>query len=94
MVVAGALTMLVLYYLTRRTAGGFAVLLAAALLVTDPTFILTNTFDRGTVVLDNCCSCQAVGSWCVTEGHPIAATDATWPWLSSASACRRGAVFG
>ncbi len=51
MVLAGALTVFVLYKFTTQAAGAFAGLCAAFLLATDPTFLVTNTFDWGPVAL-------------------------------------------
>lgn len=51
MVCAGALTVFVLYKFTSRAAGAFAGLAGAFFLATDPTFIVTNTFDWGPVAL-------------------------------------------
>ncbi len=51
MVLAGALTVYLLYKFTSRAAGVFAGLTAAFLLATDPTFLVTNTFDWGPVAL-------------------------------------------
>lgn len=51
MVVAGAVTVFVFYRFTSRAAGPAAALIAAFLLATDPSFLLTNTFDWGPVAL-------------------------------------------
>ena len=51
MVLAGALTVFFFFKLTQRSAGPMAAVLAAFLLATDPSFLLTNTFDWGPVAL-------------------------------------------
>lgn len=51
MVLAGALTVFVFYKFTSRAAGAFAGLAAAFFLASDPTFLVTNTFDWGPVAL-------------------------------------------
>jgi hypothetical protein len=51
MVLAGALTVLIFYRFTARAAGPAAALIAAFLLATDPSFLLTNTFDWGPVAI-------------------------------------------
>jgi hypothetical protein len=53
MVLAGALTIYFFYHLVRRSAGDYAGLLAVLLLATDPTFLLTDTFDWGPVALEH-----------------------------------------
>ena len=53
MVLAGALTIFAFYRLTLRSAGFTAALLAAFLLATDPSFLLTDTFDWGPVALEH-----------------------------------------
>lgn len=52
-VLAGALTVFIFYYLARRSAGDRAAPIAALLLGSDPTFLLTNTFDWGPVALEH-----------------------------------------
>jgi hypothetical protein len=47
MVVAGVLTILGFYYFAKRIAGIHAALLAALLLASDPSFLLSDTFDWG-----------------------------------------------
>lgn len=51
MVLAGAITVFFFYRLTDRSAGPFAALLAAFFLASDPSFLMTNTFDWGPVAL-------------------------------------------
>jgi len=51
MVFAGALTVLIFYRFTARAARPAAALIAAFLLATDPSFLLTNTFDWGPVAI-------------------------------------------
>lgn len=53
MVLAGALTVWIFFYLTERSAGRRTALVAALLLASDPTFLLTNTFDWGPVALEH-----------------------------------------
>lgn len=53
MVLAGVLTVFIFYYLVQRSAGPGAALLAAFLLATDPSFLLTDTFDWGPVALEH-----------------------------------------
>jgi Dolichyl-phosphate-mannose-protein mannosyltransferase len=50
-VMVAALTIWIFYYLTVRAAGRFGGWLAAALLATDSAFLLSTTFDRGGVAL-------------------------------------------
>jgi len=52
-VLAGALTIWILYQLTLKIAGVRAAVIAVCLLATDPVFLLTNTFDWGPVALDH-----------------------------------------
>jgi 4-amino-4-deoxy-L-arabinose transferase-like glycosyltransferase len=51
MVVTGALTVFVFCRFTSRAAGPMAAVIAAFLLATDPSFVVTNTFDWGPVAL-------------------------------------------
>ena len=51
MVLAGALTVFIFYRFTSRAAGPAAALIAGFLLATDPSFLVTNTFDWGPVAL-------------------------------------------
>ncbi len=56
MVLVAALTVWIFFYLTERSAGrraSFTAALAALLLASDPTFLLTNTFDWGPVALEH-----------------------------------------
>jgi 4-amino-4-deoxy-L-arabinose transferase-like glycosyltransferase len=53
MVLVGGLTVLILFGLARRTAGIAAALLAAFLLASDASFILTDTFDWGPVAIEH-----------------------------------------
>ena len=53
MVLAGAVTIALLYCLVRRIAGSRAALIATLLFATDPIFLLTNTFDWGPVALEH-----------------------------------------
>lgn len=53
MVLVGALTIWIFFYLTNRAAGRRAALVAVLLLASDPTFLLTNTFDWGPVALEH-----------------------------------------
>lgn len=55
MVLAGALTVFLFYYLLQRSAGRRAALLGTFLLATDPAFLLTDTFDWGPVALEHLC---------------------------------------
>jgi len=50
---AGSITILGLYYFARKIAGPRAALFAALLLASDPTFLLSNTFDWGPVALQH-----------------------------------------
>ena len=52
-VLAGALTVYIFFYLTERSAGRRTAVVAALLLASDPTFLLTNTFDWGPVALEH-----------------------------------------
>jgi hypothetical protein len=49
----GSITILGLYYFARKIAGPRAALFAAILLASDPTFLLSNTFDWGPVALQH-----------------------------------------
>ncbi len=51
MVLTGALTIFIFYRFTLRAAGPAAALIAAFLLATDPSFLMTDTFDWGPVAL-------------------------------------------
>ena len=53
MVLAGAMTVFVFYKLLDETAGRMAALIGAFLLATDPSYILTDTFDWGPVALEH-----------------------------------------
>lgn len=53
MVCAGALTIFILFNLTRRSAGRRVALLVILLLATDPIFLVANTFDWGPVALQH-----------------------------------------
>jgi len=53
MVLAGAATILLFFLLADSLAGRAAALVAAVLLATDPTFLLTDTFDWGPVALEH-----------------------------------------
>ena len=53
MVLVGAATVLIFYKWAAIFAGSRGALLAAALLATDPTFLLTDTFDWGPVALQH-----------------------------------------
>ncbi len=53
MVLAGALTVFIFFQLTKRAAGQRAAVIGALLLGSDPTFLLTNTFDWGPVALEH-----------------------------------------
>jgi hypothetical protein len=53
MVLIGGLTILIFFGLARRTAGLAAALLAAFLLASDVSFILTDTFDWGPVAIEH-----------------------------------------
>ncbi len=52
-VLAGALTVFIFFYLAERSAGRRAAVIATLLLSSDPTFLLTNTFDWGPVALEH-----------------------------------------
>lgn len=52
-VLAAALTVFVFFYLTERATSRRAAIVAALLLASDPTFLLTNTFDWGPVALEH-----------------------------------------
>ncbi|HTW63055.1 MAG TPA: glycosyltransferase family 39 protein [Bryobacteraceae bacterium] len=53
MVLAGAATILLFFFLAETLAGRIAAACAALLLATDPTFLLTETFDWGPVALEH-----------------------------------------
>ncbi len=53
MVLAGGLTVFVFFFFAQRAAGRWAACIAIALLASDPTFILTDTFDWGPVALEH-----------------------------------------
>ncbi len=53
MVFAGVLTILMFYYFAKKIAGIHAALAAVALLASDPSFLLANTFDWGPVALQH-----------------------------------------
>lgn len=68
MVLAGAITIVIFYKWTGSFAGPGGALLAAALLATDPAFLLTDTFDWGPVALQHLlvvsgCFLIARGRW-------------------------------
>jgi hypothetical protein len=50
---AGTLTILLFYYFARRIASPRAAIFGAVLLASDPTFLLSNTFDWGPVALQH-----------------------------------------
>src|SRR5580658_8179351 len=52
-VLAGSLTVWIFFYLAQRSAGRRTAVIAALLLASDPTFLLTNTFDWGPVALEH-----------------------------------------
>jgi hypothetical protein len=52
-VLAGALTVWLFFYLAERSASRRTAVIAASLLASDPTFLLTNTFDWGPVALEH-----------------------------------------
>jgi hypothetical protein len=52
-VLAAALTVWLFFYLAERSAGRRTALIATPLLASDPTFLLTNTFDWGPVALEH-----------------------------------------
>jgi hypothetical protein len=52
-VLAGAATILLFFFFAESVAGGVAAACAAVLLATDPTFLLTDTFDWGPVALEH-----------------------------------------
>jgi hypothetical protein len=52
-VLAGALTVWIFFYLADRSAGRPAAVVATLLLASDPTFLLTNTFDWGPVAFEH-----------------------------------------
>ncbi|HTB14572.1 MAG TPA: glycosyltransferase family 39 protein [Bryobacteraceae bacterium] len=52
-VLAGALTVCIFFYLADRSAGRRTAVVAVLLLASDPTFLLTNTFDWGPVALEH-----------------------------------------
>jgi len=52
-VLAGALTVFIFYFMAQRCAGRLPAVVAALLLGSDPTFLLTNTFDWGPVALEH-----------------------------------------
>jgi hypothetical protein len=52
-VLIGALTVFFFFYLTQRSVSRRAAAVAALLLASDPTFLLTNTFDWGPVALEH-----------------------------------------
>ena len=53
MVLVGAATILLFFFLADSLAGRTAAVVAAILLATDPTFLLTDTFDWGPVALEH-----------------------------------------
>jgi hypothetical protein len=53
MVLVGAATILLFFFLADSLAGRAAAVVAAVLLATDPTFLLTDTFDWGPVALEH-----------------------------------------
>lgn len=71
MVLAGVVTIFSFYYLVQRSAGRKAALLAALLLATDPSFLLTDTFDWGPVALEHLLlvtGCLLVLRWAQNAG--------------------------
>jgi len=52
-VLVGALTVYIFFYLTERSSSRRAAVVAALLLASDPTFLITNTFDWGPVALEH-----------------------------------------
>jgi hypothetical protein len=67
MVFAGALTILLFYKWSKRIAGAAAASIGALLFATDPSFILTNTFDWGPVALQLLLT--VAGCWLIAKGH-------------------------
>ena len=53
MVLAGAATIVLFFFLARSLAGDAAAIIATALLATDPVFVLTDTFDFGPDALEH-----------------------------------------
>jgi hypothetical protein len=53
MVLAGAATILLFFFFAETLAGTAAAVVAAVLLATDPTFLMTDTFDWGPVALEH-----------------------------------------
>jgi hypothetical protein len=52
-VLAGAITVFIFFYLADRSGGRRAAIVGSLLLASDPTFLLTNTFDWGPVALEH-----------------------------------------
>lgn len=67
MVFAGALTILLFYKWSKRIAGAVAALIGTLLFATDPSFILTNTFDWGPVALQLLLT--VAGCWLIAKGR-------------------------
>jgi 4-amino-4-deoxy-L-arabinose transferase-like glycosyltransferase len=73
--VLGAVTVFVFYFLTERSAGRWAALLAAFLLATDPVFLLTNTIDWGPVAIEHVL--LVIGSWSLVRFAQSSRADGT-----------------
>jgi 4-amino-4-deoxy-L-arabinose transferase-like glycosyltransferase len=67
MLLLGALTIFLLYRLTRRTLGAVAALVAAWLTATDPTYLFTTRLDWGPVVIQRLC--LVLGCFFVVRWH-------------------------
>jgi hypothetical protein len=69
MVFAGALTVLLFYKWSKRIAGTTAALVGTFLFATDPSFLLTNTFDWGPVALQLLLT--VAGCWLIAKGRIV-----------------------
>jgi hypothetical protein len=72
MVVAGAATIVLFFFLARTLAGTAAAIIAAVLLATDPTFLLTDTFDFGPAALEHLLLVAA--GLAMVRRHPVFAS--------------------
>ena len=76
-VLLGAGTVFVFYFIAEQSAGRWAALLAALLLATDPVFLLTNTFDWGPVAVEHIL--LVTGVFCVARANRSEGTMASRP---------------
>jgi len=76
MVFIGSLTIFIFFVLAERISSRRAALVAVALLANDPTFLLTDTFDWGPVVLEH--FLLVTGTWALVKFHQEGARNHRW----------------